>query len=97
MPMLRLPEVKKYTGHRSDASIYNQVRDGLFTKPIRIGKRATAWPSHEVDAVIQARIAGDSEASIRRLVDRLHEQRKGLAQPTPEAKAPAVHLSLAGE
>ncbi len=97
MPKIdRLKQVKEKTGHRATSTIYAHIQDGLFPKAVRISQRSVGWPSHEVEAVIHARIAGDSDAAIRRLVDRLHEQRKGLAQPTPEAKAPASPLSLAG-
>jgi prophage regulatory protein len=33
------------------------------------------WPSAEIQAINQARIAGQSEADIRELVNALHEKR----------------------
>ncbi len=79
MSILRMPAVKAETGHRSHASIYNAVRSGLFTKPVAIGERAVGWPSHEVQAIVAARIAGRSEDDIRALVNRLHAKRAELA------------------
>ncbi len=80
MSILRLPAVKAETGHRSDASIYNAIRAGLFPTGVSIGQRAKGWPDYEVKAVNAARIAGKSEDEIRELVKVLHEQRtKGLA------------------
>ena len=79
MPILRMPAVKAETGHRSHASIYNAVRAGMFTKPVQIGERSVGWPSHEVQAINAARIAGKSQAELRELVSRLHAKRTELA------------------
>lgn len=78
MAILRMPAVKAETGHRSHASIYNAIRDGLFTKPVQIGQRSVGWPDVEVRAICAARIAGMSEAEIRDLVGRLHAKRADL-------------------
>jgi prophage regulatory protein len=75
MFILRLPEVKKVLGHRADASVYNAIRDGLFTSGVAIGQRAKGWPDYEAYAIATARIAGRSNAEIRALVDRLHQKR----------------------
>ena len=79
MPILRMPAVKAETGHRSHASIYNAIRDGVFTTGVAIGQRSKGWPSDEVQAINAARIAGKSEAEIRELVKRLHAKRAALA------------------
>lgn len=78
--ILRLPAVKTKTGHRADASIYNQIRDGLFTAGVAIGQRAKGWPDYEVDAINAARIAGKSDDEIRKLVKALHAQRTQAGQ-----------------
>lgn len=75
MSILRMPAVKAETGHRSNASIYNAIRAGTFTKPVQIGERAVGWPSDEVQAINAARIAGKSDEQIRELVNRLHSKR----------------------
>uniref|UniRef100_UPI00404746B2 hypothetical protein n=1 Tax=Limnohabitans sp. TaxID=1907725 RepID=UPI00404746B2 len=51
------------------------MRDGLWTKPVRLSARAVGWPSEEITAICKARIAGKSDDEIRGLVDRLHSQR----------------------
>lgn len=79
MSILRMPAVKAETGHRSHASIYNAIRDGLFTTGVAIGQRAKGWPLEEVQAINAARIAGKSDAEIRELVNRLHAKRAELA------------------
>ena len=79
MQILRMPAVKGRAGHRSDASIYNAIRDGLFTTGVAIGQRAKGWPDYEVDAIITARVAGKSDDQIRELVRALHAKRTELA------------------
>ena len=79
MAILRMQAVKAETGHRSHASIYNAIRDGLFTTGVAIGQRAVGWPSDEVQAINAARIAGQSETEIRELVHGLHAKRATLA------------------
>ena len=79
MSIFRMPAVKAETGHRSHASIYSAIKDGLFTKPVQIGQRSVGWPSDEVQAINAARIAGKSDAEIRELVKRLHAKRTELA------------------
>jgi len=75
MPILRMPEVKAECGHRSQASVYAAIRDGLFTAPVPIGQRAVGWPDNEVKAINAARIAGQTPDQIRELVKQLHNQR----------------------
>ncbi len=73
--ILRIQSVKEQTGHRSHASIYTQIKDGLFTAGVRIGQRSRGWPSDEVAAINAARIAGKSDDELRALVIRLHAKR----------------------
>lgn len=75
MALWRIEACKAETGDRSNTSIYNAIRTGLFTRPVPIGQRAKAWPDYEVKAIVRARIAGKSDDEIRELVNRLHEKR----------------------
>lgn len=79
MPIWRLPATKAEMGWRSDASVYNDIRDGLFPTGVAIGQRARGWPDYEVKAIAAARIAGKSDAEIRELVKALHAKRRELA------------------
>lgn len=79
MKILRLPEVKEVFGWRSDASPYNEIRDGLLTTGVAIGRRSKGWPDYEIFALAAARIAGQSDVEIRELVKRLHAKRAELA------------------
>jgi prophage regulatory protein len=71
----RIEICKSHSGYKSTASIYNNIRDGLWTKPVRIGPRSVGWPSNEVEAINMHRIAGATDDQIRELVLRLHAKR----------------------
>lgn len=73
--ILRLPEVLRARG-RSRSTHYADIQDCLFTKPVPIGARAVGWPAHEVAAINEARIAGQTDEEIRALVSRLEDARK---------------------
>jgi prophage regulatory protein len=78
MAIWRIETCKAESGYRSNASIYNLIRDGLWTKPVLIGQRSVGWPDNEVRALCAARIAGKTEVEIRELVERLHTRRTEL-------------------
>lgn len=78
MTIWRMQSVKEETGHRSHASIYNAIKDGLFTRPVPIGPRSVGWPDYEVRALNNARIAGQTNEQIKELVNRLHAKRTAL-------------------
>lgn len=73
--ILRLRQVLQKRG-KSRSSHYEDIRHGLFTKPIPIGLRAVGWPEYEADALVAAQIAGKTLADIRNLVQRLEAARK---------------------
>lgn len=75
----RIAAVRAVTGHSCNASIYNAIRAGTFTKPVKIGPRAVGWPLDEIKALNAARIAGRSDDDIKALVNRLHAKREALA------------------
>lgn len=78
MRILRCDKTLDKTGDTRSPH-YDKVAKGLFTRPIKIGgARAAGWPEHEVDAIIAARIRGESDAEIKTLVERLHAARKGV-------------------
>lgn len=75
MAIWRIEACKAEAGYRSNASIYNLIREGLWTKPVAIGQRSVGWPDDEVRTLCAARIAGKTDDEIRQLVDRLHAKR----------------------
>jgi prophage regulatory protein len=78
MAIWRIGTCKEKSGYRSTASIYNNIREGLWTKAVRIGLRSVGWPSEEVEAINNYRIAGATDDQIRELVKRLHAKRTEL-------------------
>jgi prophage regulatory protein len=80
MAIWRIETCKAEAGYRSNASIYNLIRDGLWTKPVPIGQRSVGWPDDEVRMLCAARIAGKADCEIRELVMRLHSRRAELLQ-----------------
>ena len=65
--LLRIPDVEALRGFKR-GRIYEECRQGLFTPPIKQGKRSSAWPLSEVLAINKARIAGETDDEIRALV-----------------------------
>ena len=53
--LLRLPEVIERTG-LSRSSLYQRINQGTFPKPIKLGKRASAWPCSEIDQWVELTI-----------------------------------------
>lgn len=54
--LLRLPEVEKATGLKRSA-IYADIQRGTFPAPIRLTKRAVAWPASEIAEWVNTKIA----------------------------------------
>ncbi len=53
---IRLPEVINRTGYRR-TSIYEEIAEGTFPAPIKLGPRAVAWVSEEIEEWMDARVA----------------------------------------
>ena len=75
----RRATVRAVTG-TPNSTMHDQILKGLFPKNIALGRRSVGWPSHEIDALIKARVAGKSEDEIRALVKALHAARKNLSE-----------------
>ena len=72
--LIRRPEVLTLTA-RSKSALQLDEKAVLMCPPISIGQRAVAYIKHEVEAVIQARIQGQSPEQIKQLVSELINQR----------------------
>ena len=75
MAIFRIEAVIKELGHCSHTSVYNDIRSGLFTNPVKISSRSVGWPDYEVNAINRARIASASNEQIHELVKQLHLKR----------------------
>ena len=78
LSLIRIREVCARTG-RSTATVYEAIKNGEMTRPIKLGARCSAWPSYELDELIKAAIAGASRDEVCRLVEELHERRGRLS------------------
>lgn len=76
MKIQRIDSVQQSFGHKSKASVYGDVKNGMLTQPVKVGKRSVGWPDYEVDAICKARIAGWTDDLIRGLVSQLHKDRQ---------------------
>jgi prophage regulatory protein len=80
--LLRLDTVISRRG-RSRAQLYVDIRRGVMTPPVRLGEKLSAWPSHEIDALNRAEIAGSSKDELCALVKHLVEQRRQMRPAAP--------------
>ncbi len=76
--LLRKTQVLSKYG-KSHSGFYADIASKLMVPPVKLGARISAWPEHEVDAVLRARIAGKTPDQIRELVTQLLEERKILS------------------
>lgn len=74
MALLRLPDVIRSSGY-SRSMLYALISRGLYPKAIKIGERAVAWPSEEVEQMAQAVISSKTAEQRRELVALLERRR----------------------
>lgn len=72
--LLRLPTVLEYSD-LSRSSLYLRINQRLWPKPVSLGSRAVAWPENEVAEIINARVAGKSNAEIKSIIVKLETNR----------------------
>jgi len=48
--ILRRDSVLFYCGITGNSSLYDLMKEGLFPKPVKIGKRAVGWRKSDLDA-----------------------------------------------
>jgi prophage regulatory protein len=77
--LIRRPQVLGLTA-RSKSALQLDEKAGIFCPAISIGYRAVAYVKSEVEAVIQARIEGQSTEQIKQLVQELINQRHKAAR-----------------
>lgn len=78
LKILRIKQIKAQTG-LPNSTVYYHIKEGLFTRPIKLGERMSGWLESEVNAIMAARIAGKNDDDIRTLVKHLEAQRAGVA------------------
>ncbi len=58
------------------STLYAHIDRGIWPEPVRLSRRFVVFPKDEVDAVLNARIAGKSDAEIKTLVATIMQARK---------------------
>jgi prophage regulatory protein len=71
---IRRREVCLLTGKPS-STLYENIREGLFTSSVNLGGTTVGWPESEVEVLNAARLAGASDEEVRELVAHLEAQR----------------------
>jgi prophage regulatory protein len=61
---------------KSRAAHYRDQKQRLFPQGVKVGKRAVAWPAHEVDEILAAQLAGATDTQLKNIVIKLESQRK---------------------
>ncbi|MEA3643468.1 MAG: AlpA family phage regulatory protein [Lamprobacter sp.] len=84
--VLRLPHVLDRTGY-SRSGLYARISAGLFPHPISLGARASAWPEHEVEAVLAAQIRRASNEQLQAIVADLETERASFGLANTGASA----------
>lgn len=73
--IIRLPTVLEIVGF-SRATLYAQIKQGVFPKPVNIGSRSVGWVVDEVHTVLNARIAGVNNNELVSLVSKMYQERQ---------------------
>lgn len=76
--LIRVKKVEDRTGLKK-SMIYDLVGKGELCPPVKIGERAVAWIESEIDAINAARMAGQSNKEICKLVKTLIAKRQQTA------------------
>jgi prophage regulatory protein len=62
--LIRRGAVLNRVGGMSVAQLYSLMREGKFPRPVKLCGHSVAWPEHEVNAWIAARIAERDGAAV---------------------------------
>ena len=57
------------------STLYAKVQQGVFLKPVKLGKRKIAWPQHEVDQMMIFYLRSPSEEQAQDFVRDLESDR----------------------
>ena len=73
--LARVNEVVMLRGEKSRTSLYQALKKGTFTQPIKLSGKSVAWLLEEVQVLVRARGLGADDAQLAELVNRLHAER----------------------
>jgi hypothetical protein len=75
------------------STMYAKAADGLWTRPVKLSQRASAYITEETDACMAARALGADDAQMRVIVQRIMAARP--AMPTKDDLLAIVRDALA--
>lgn len=52
-------------------TLYARIKQRTFPPPVKFGERASAWPEHEVDTVVNAYMRSATKEDLQKLVAQL--------------------------
>ena len=77
--IVRRPEVLERFGY-GKTCLHSRVKSGLVPAPCQLGGRSVGWIDHEIDVVISALAAGQTDEEIKALVKLLVARRAERAE-----------------
>ena len=77
LQLIKNAEARSFLGV-GNTTFYEQLNAGLITPCVKLGVHSVAWPKHEIQAIVAARIAGQSDDQIKQLVKQLIADRAQL-------------------
>ena len=85
--IVRRPAVLERFGY-GNSCLHSRIKSGLVPPPFQLGGRAVGWLDHELDAVIAALTAGETDTEIKELVQQLISRRTQTARDMRSLYAP---------
>lgn len=74
LSFLRLPATLEHLAI-GKTTLYARISQGTFPPPVKFGDRVSAWPQHEVEAIMMAIMRNATEDELREVVVQLVKQR----------------------
>ena len=74
LTFITLPEVLRRKGG-GKSTLYAEIKEGYFPRPVKLGLRHIGWPEHEIDAVMQFFLRGESQAELKAFIRKLETNR----------------------
>ena len=71
---LTLPEVLQRKGG-GKSTLYLEIKEGRFPKPLKLGLRRIGWPEHEIDAVMLFFLRGENQTELKAFIRKLESNR----------------------
>ena len=74
LTFITLPEVLRRKGG-GKSTLYAEIKEGCFPRPVKLGLRRIGWPEHEIDAVMQFFLRGETQTELKAFIKKLETNR----------------------